>query len=93
MSSLVGIAIRTVRAVESVVVGLGVAEAAGFTALLRDKGGGTFSAREAAAAGSALGIRGADAGDELRALGGNVERDYFVVSHSCGEGVRAAYSS
>ena len=52
-----------------VVVGLSVAEAAAAVTLLGDDGTGTFAGSEAAAARGAVGVAGADACDELGALG------------------------
>lgn len=69
--------------VQSIVVGLGIAEAAAFAALVGDKGCGALAGGEAAAARGALGIGFANAGDELGSCGCGVEGDWGTrwVSH------------
>jgi hypothetical protein len=52
--------------IQSVVVGLGVAKAAAFAALVGDKRCCALSRSEAAASRRAFGVRRTDAGDELR---------------------------
>lgn len=63
----------TGQSTRGVVVGLGITEAAAAVAFLGYHGTGAFAAVEAAAAGGAVGVAGAGACNELRALGDDEE--------------------
>lgn len=62
--------------IQGVVVGLGVAKAAAFTALVGNKWCCTFSRGKAAAARGAFGVRSADTCDELGSCSGCEEGDW-----------------